>query len=287
MENSIHQYNMRYQYTLRNSLQMGVLSLLAARTNRFDYGIQALQSIILPSQDIKTPYRILISHRMIVPLPVEAPDGTILLWDRIGKRVNIEILGHTGGIKALTYTADNRIRACGTGLDGKLRLWDAGTSSELSILHEHTGLTRAVTFSKDGKIIASGGSEDDTIFLSDVLKILEPGEAFSKDSLITILKGNIHGITALAFSPADTTFASGGADGRIHLLDVATGRELKILRGAHSTITALTFVVDGTHLFSGEENGTIRQWNALTGEEVGTVYRNPVRHYHCPIVLIL
>ena len=205
-----------------------------------------------------------------------SPDGTILLWDRIGKRVNIEIPGHTGGIKALAYTADKRIRACGTGLDGKLRLWDAGTSSELSILNEHTGLTKAVTFSKDGKIIASGGSEDDTIFLSDVLKILEPDEAFSKDSLITILKGNIHGITALAFSPADTTFASGGADGRIHLLDVATGRELKTLRGAQSTITSLTFVVDGTHLFSGEENGTIRQWNALTGEEVGTVYRTPL-----------
>ncbi len=205
-----------------------------------------------------------------------SPDGTILLWDRIGKRVNIEIPGHTGSIKALAYTADKRIRACGTGLDGKLRLWDAGTSSELSILHEHTGLTKAVTFSKDGKIIASGGSQDDTIFLSDVLKILEPGEAFSKDSLITILKGNIHGITALAFSPADTTFASGGADGRIHLLDVATGRELEILRGAQSTITALTFVVDGTHLFSGEENGTIRQWNALTGEEEGTVYSTPL-----------
>lgn len=205
-----------------------------------------------------------------------SPDGTILLWDRIGKRVNIEIPGHTGGIKTLAYTADNRIRACGTGLDGKLRLWDAGTGSELSILHEHTGLARAVTFSKDGKIIASGGSEDSTIFLSDVLKILEPSEAFSQDSLITILKGNIHGITALAFSPADTTFASGGADGRIHLLDVTTGRELKILRGAQSTITALTFVVDGTHLFSGEENGTIRQWNALTGEEVGTVYSIPL-----------
>ncbi len=205
-----------------------------------------------------------------------SPDGTILLWDRIGKRVNIEIPGHTGGIKALAYTADKRIRACGTGLDGKLRLWDAGTSSELSILHEHTGLTKAVTFSKDGTIIASGGSEDDTIFLSDVLKILESGEAFSTDNLITILKGNIHGITALAFSPADTTFASGGADGRIHLLDVATRRELKTLRGAQSTITSLTFVVDGTRLFSGEENGTIRQWNAFTGEEVGTVYSTPL-----------
>ena len=201
-----------------------------------------------------------------------SPDGTILLWDTIGARTRIEISEHTGGIKALAYTADNRIRACGTGLDGRLRLWDAGTSSELSILREHTGLTRAVTFSQDGKTIASGGSEDGTIFLSNVLKVLENREGINNESLQTILIGNVHGITALALSPAETTLATGGADGRIHLLDVATRRELKILKGAQGTITALTFAVDGTHLFSGEENGAIRQWNALTGTEVGIGY---------------
>ena len=205
-----------------------------------------------------------------------SPDGTILLWDTIGARTRIEISEHTGGIKALAYTEDNRIRACGTGLDGKLRLWDAGTSSELSPLSEHTGLTKAVTFSSDGKIIVSGGSEDGTIFLSNVLKVLENNKGINNESLQTVLSGNAHGITALALSPAGTTLATGGADGRIHLLDVASRRELKVLKGAQGTITALTFAVDGTHLFSGEENGTIRQWNALTGTEVGTGYNTPL-----------
>ena len=205
-----------------------------------------------------------------------SPDGTILLWDTIGARARIEISEHTGGIKALAYTEDNRIRACGTGLDGKLRLWDAGTSSELSPLSEHTGLTQAVTFSNDGKTIVSGGSEDGTIFLSNVLKVLENNTGIDNESLQTVLTGNTHGITALALSPAGTTLATGGADGRIHLLDVASRRELKVLKGAQGTITALAFAVDGTHLFSGEENGTIRQWNALTGTEVGTGYSTPL-----------
>ena len=205
-----------------------------------------------------------------------SPDGTILLWDTIGARTRIEIAEHTGGIKALAYTEDNRIRACGTGLDGKLRLWDAGTSSELSPLSEHTGLTQAVTFSNDGKTIVSGGSEDGTIFLSNVLKVLENNKGINNESLQSVLTGNTHGITALALSPAGTTLATGGADGRIHLLDVASRRELKVLKGAQGTITALAFAVDGTHLFSGEENGTIRQWNALTGTEVGTGYSTPL-----------
>ena len=205
-----------------------------------------------------------------------SPDGTIRLWDRIGKRITVKIPGHTGGIKTLAYTEDNRIRACGAGFDGKLRLWDAGTSSELSILRKHTGLTQAVAFSKNGKMLASGGSENGIIPVSDVLKVLENSEDFSNESLLTTLTGNTHSITALAFSPADTTLASGGVDGRIHLLDLSSGSELKILRGSQSTITALTFVVDGTHLFSGEENGTVRQWDALTGKEIAIGYSNPL-----------
>ena len=196
-----------------------------------------------------------------------SPDGKILLWDRVGARTRIEIPGHTGGVKALVYTGDNRIRACGTGFDGKLRLWDAGTSRELSILPEHIGLTQAVAFSKDGKTLASAGDENDTIFLSDVTKALIKSGSLDRESLISTLSGNPHGITALAFSPADTTLASGGKDGRIHLLDVETRRELKALRGPQSTVTALTFAHDGTSLFSGEENGTVRGWNALSGKE--------------------
>ena len=198
-----------------------------------------------------------------------SPDGRVLFWDRVRARKRYEIPGHTGGIKALTYTEDNRIRACGTGLDGKLRIWDAGTSSALSILREHIGLTQAVTFSKDGKIVASGGSQDGTVFLSNVTKVLESREGFSDDSLLTILTGNTHGITALAFAPEDATLATGGVDGRIHLFDLNSRNRLIILRGPQSTITALTFALDSTRLFSGEENGTVRQWNGLTGNEIG------------------
>lgn len=200
-----------------------------------------------------------------------SPDGTVFLWDILGARTRFKILGHTGGIKALAYTADNRIRACGTGLDGKLRIWDAGTSSELSIIRDHIELTQAVTFSHDGEKIASGGSIDGTIFLSDVLEVLR-NNSLVEDSLLATFKGNPHGITALAFSPANAILASGGSDGRIHLLDVSNSRELRILRGAQSTVTALTFVLDSTHLFSGEENGTVRRWDSLTGREVGDGY---------------
>ena len=198
-------------------------------------------------------------------------DGTVRLWDMDLLRERLKLTGHTGGIKALAYTEDNRILACGTGLDGILRLWDAGTSGQLSILLDHAGLNEAVTFSSDGRTLASGGNEDRTILLSDVPKVINND---SDNSLLHSLTGNRHGITALALSSpildprspsVPNRLASGGKDARVHLLNVATGTELKTLIGAESTVTTLTFDPENTSLFSGEENGTVREWDALSG----------------------
>ena len=193
-------------------------------------------------------------------------------------------MGHTGGIKALAYTEDNRIRACGTGLDGILRFWDAGTGGQLSILLEHAGLSEAVTFSSDGRTLASGGSETSTmdtedartILLSDVSKLLN--NDLENNSLLRSLRGNRDGITAIALSSSvrgsaspetPKTLACGGKDAKIHLLDVATGRELTTLTGSTSTVTALTFSPNNKMLFSGEANGTVQVWDAHTGENIG------------------
>ena len=194
-------------------------------------------------------------------------DGTVRLWDIRRRTPRVTLTGHTGMVKALVYTADNRIYACGPGLDGKLRLWDAGTGTVLSVIREHTGLTDAAAFSWDGKTLASAGREDGKIFLSDVDALFVNNASWNNSTLKAIFTGNSEGITALAFSPAGTTLASGGLDGKIHLLDIATGRELKMFRGPESTVTTLTFAVDGTFLASGEENRTLRYWDSLTGEE--------------------
>lgn len=125
-------------------------------------------------------------------------DGTVRLWDTRRRSIRITLPGHTGMVKALAYTPDNRIYACGPGLDSKLRLWDAGTGVVLSVMQEHTGLTEAAAFSWDGKTLASAGSEDGKIFLSDVETALVNNGSWSSSSLQATLTGNSDGITALA-----------------------------------------------------------------------------------------
>lgn len=198
-----------------------------------------------------------------------SPDGTVFVWDVIGERKKFDISGHTGGIKALVYTEDNRIRASGTGLDGKLRIWDAGTSSELSTIRDHFDLTQSVIFSNDGRHVASGGSYDGTVFLSEVQKILSNKNSIQTTTVSHRFNGNPHGISALAISPRNSVIATGGTDGNIYIFNIQTERELKKLTGAQHPITSLTFSSDGSILFSGEENGTLRKWDALTGREIG------------------
>lgn len=197
-------------------------------------------------------------------------DGTVILWDLIGRRARFKITGHTGRIKALAYIQDNRIRACGTGLDGRLRIWDAETGSELSILRDHFDLTQSVVFSNDGKKVASGGNNNGIVFLSDVERVLRRQNSIQDPTVSHRFEGNPHGISALAISPQNSLLATGGTDGRIHLFNITTQRELNTLRGAQNTITALTFSTDGRVLFSGEENGTLRKWDAGTGIEFGS-----------------
>ena len=198
-----------------------------------------------------------------------SPDGTVFVWDVIGERKKFDISGHTGGIKALVYTEDNRIRASGTGLDGKLRIWDAGTSSELSTIRDHFDLTQSVIFSNDGKHVASGGNYDGTVFLSEVQKILSNRNSIQTTTVSHRFNGNPHGISALAISPRNSVIATGGADGNIYIFNIQTERVLKKLTGAQHPITSLTFSSDGSILFSGEENGTLRKWDALTGRKIG------------------
>jgi WD40 repeat protein len=81
--------------------------------------------------------------------------------------------------------------------------------------------------------------------------------------------GNVHRgpIYTLALSPDERMLASGGADGRIHLLDMQTASPISSTSVAHDVaITAIGFSPDGSVLASGSADGVIRVWNAKTGQ---------------------
>ena len=80
------------------------------------------------------------------------------------------------------------------------------------------------------------------------------------------MKGLPDGVSAVAFSPDDTMLAWGGwNDPRIHLIEVATGKERHTLAGTSGRVLNLSFSPDGQKLLSGSEDTTATVWD-LTGQ---------------------
>ena len=226
-------------------------------------------------------------------------DGAIRLWDVASGKALRVLRGHSGRLRAFTFSPAGRTLAS-AGADGTVRLWDADTGKERRCLRGHTGEVWSVAFSADGKTLASGG-EDHTARLwnvttgkeKEVLKGQQRAKAvafapdgrtfaWSDGPLIRLrgpdgkerrLPGPRCGVSRLSFSRDGRTLAALGDgldDYAIPLWDVATGKSLSPGPGGHrAPVSQVTFAADGKRLASASEDNTVRLWDTRTGKELG------------------
>ena len=87
-------------------------------------------------------------------------------------------------------------------------------------------------------------------------------------------------VYAVSFSPDETTLASGLADGRIKLWDVAAGTNIATLSDLELRpfgISSVVFSRDGKTLASGSRTQEIDLWDVETGFHLATLEENPAR----------
>src|SRR5262249_46832764 len=72
-------------------------------------------------------------------------------------------------------------------------------------------------------------------------------------------------IAALSFAPDGKTLAVGSYDGKIHLLEVSSGKELHTLTGHPTHVWGVAFSPSGRLLASGSIDQTVRLWEVNAG----------------------
>lgn len=160
----------------------------------------------------------------------------------------------------LTYSPDGERLATVSWLlvdgGGELKVWDAHSGRQLLTLPGFL----AVGFSGDGSRLASPA------------RLLGDGEIVVYDGTplreLRALRAHAGRVFGLALRPDGALLAAAHEDGRVHLWETVTGKELRTLRG-HGQTTSVAFSQDGRRLASAGSDATVRLWDPSTGQDLG------------------
>jgi WD40 repeat protein len=80
--------------------------------------------------------------------------------------------------------------------------------------------------------------------------------------------GRKKGISAVAISPNGMSALSVGNDNIIHLWEIATGNQIRVLHGHNDFITSVAYSQDGKYALSGSYDKTLGLWDVGTGRNI-------------------
>jgi len=140
-----------------------------------------------------------------------------------------DLSGHAGPVSALA-SGDGALLS--GGFDGRVILWEPETQSARRVLRFHDGNVTAVVVLPDGRFVSGG--QDGRLALW--------GEAAQAPVLAT--PHGVSPVSALAASPDGTRVAAGFWDGRLEVLDLATG-DIRQAAAHADRLSGLAFLASG------------------------------------------
>jgi WD40 repeat protein/serine/threonine protein kinase len=186
---------------------------------------------------------------------------------RIGKHDSIGVasVGFDPTGRRLLTAAGGRRHGGGYG-DQTVRVWDVETGRQLvRIQRRAEGLTHAL-FSPDGVAIAAGWTSTPAetnrgwVTLHDARGT--PRWTFPVYPTLLV---------KLAFSPDGRQLAAAGLDGRVRVLDAATGHLVRQLTGSVGPLRDVAFNASGRLLAAVGDNPEVRIWDVNSGDVVRTI----------------
>jgi len=192
-------------------------------------------------------------------------DGTLVLRETNSNDVIRPFVGHVGAVNAVAFSADGTQMLAGDD-SGSAILWNAADATQALQLDHAGSPVTSVAFSPVDPQRVLTGSADATARLWSTVngnQLQEFAPVFSNGVLIS---GHSDAVTSVAFAPAGTVIATGSADKKVKLWDVALGSETATLSGHTDAVRAVAFAPDGKALLSGSDDRTALIWDLATGK---------------------
>ncbi len=184
--------------------------------------------------------------------------GRVELRDGRTGEVALSVPGHGAGAGGHAFSPDGG-RLLTTGGDGAARLWDPVTRR---LLWEHQGSGQAwgPTFSGDGSRVAASWPDEDVVRVFDVADGRLAGE-------VALPAGS----TALTHDGAWIVVPDHRGPGGARVLEVSTGRLVRLVAPDRPAPDAIDISPDGRWLVTAGVDFTARVWSVADGSSHGTL----------------
>jgi len=172
--------------------------------------------------------------------------GSVILRKIATGAVIKELVGHTGGIRALLVLPGpepRRLVSAGEDLD--VRVWDTGTGASIATLRGHAAKVTSLALLKDGRL--ASGSFDRTVLLWDLTTGANSATVRPNTEVLSLAARPGGGIVV------------GGTDGTITVWDVA-GSKIGTMGKTNQIATNVLLYLQDGRLAAGYENGLIKIW---------------------------
>ncbi|ORM40270.1 Pre-mRNA-processing factor 19 [Babesia sp. Xinjiang] len=151
--------------------------------------------------------------------------------------------------------------ACFTGgADGAVIHFDLGTGKTLTRMTNHMKAVNSVVAHQFTNIVVSG-SDDKTM---RVWRAPDIPETDSEFTCAHVIKSSKAGIMSLSLHASGEYFLGGAADGLWHLVELESGRVIKVCRDIPSPCANLEFHPDGLLAAGSGADGSIHIWDLRT-----------------------
>ncbi len=183
-------------------------------------------------------------------------DGVVRLWDLYGKKGEVTLGTHRGGVLMAAWDLAGR-RVLTASFDGTAKIWDPAQKARPIVLRGHaSAVNRAVWDAAGGRVATAG--LDGTVRVWDA----------ARGAPLGVFRGHAGNVLDVAWSPDGAWLASAGQDGMARVWNVRAPGTATVLSGHTDEVTSVAWSPDGRWLATGSLDMHWRVWDPQSGREV-------------------